>query len=117
MVTLITCFIIASIELQSKAHVTIEFLGVYLKESCHKCVSELVSLHINGIAISSKSLNKSKWELKKSKVSAKRLENQNRKDITSRLPTGLTRVVIPQNKYILNYAEWRYCVLQNFCKI
>ena len=55
--------------------------------------------------------------IKKSKVSAKRLENQNRKDITSRLRTGLRRAVIPQNKYILNYAEWRYCVLQNFCKI
>lgn len=55
--------------------------------------------------------------IKKSKVSAKRLENQNRKDITSRLPTGLRRVVIPQNKYILNHAEWRYCVPQNFCKI
>ena len=55
--------------------------------------------------------------IKKSKVSAKRLENQNRKDITSRLRTGLRRAVIPQNKYILNYAEWRYCVLQNFWKI
>lgn len=59
MVTL-TCFITASIELQSKAHVKIEFLGVYLKESCHKCVSEFVSLHIISIAISSKGLNKSK---------------------------------------------------------